>query len=181
MSSAAPHHLYAVGTLTDRGTPFRVREHPAWSGPEAQREVCAALGVTPEQTVKTLAFTTPDDRLVLVAVPGHARLRYGAVARAAGVRRADLAPAGAERLAALGAEPGGVCPVVPDEDAVVIVDASVPGMGPIHCGSGRADTSIEIDACDLLAAVPGAVLAEVTDVPAPVEGDGAERGRAMGA
>lgn len=143
---------------------FRLRTHTARDTP---REVCEELGVGLDETVKTLAFTVPGDRLVLAALPGHARLRYGPLARAAGVRRADLTPATPARLAVLGMEPGGVCPVTADEEAVVVLDASVPGMGRVHCGSGRRDSSVEIDAAELVALLPTARTADIADAPPP--------------
>ncbi|MFD7548772.1 YbaK/EbsC family protein [Streptomyces sp. NPDC059816] len=129
-------------------------------------EVCAALGVPLGRTVKTLAFVTPEDRLLLAALPGHARLRYGALARAAGVRRGDLSPADARRLARAGMQPGGVCPVSADRAAMVVFDRSVSSLGRVHCGSGRADSSIEIEAAELMAAVPGAATASIADLSA---------------
>ncbi|MFG3254904.1 aminoacyl-tRNA deacylase [Streptomyces sp. NPDC048172] len=150
--------------LEARGAVFKVHEHPDRT---ELREVCAGLGIGVERTVKTLAFVTGDDRLVLAAVPGHARLRYGALARAAGVRRADLKPAGAERLAVLGMEPGGVCPVSADSSATVVFDESVAGAGHamVFCGSGHRDSTIEIAASALVAAVPDARTAEIADLP----------------
>ncbi|MGW1808563.1 YbaK/EbsC family protein [Streptomyces sp. NPDC002078] len=148
--------------LTALGAVFRLCEHPGVVEPV---EVCAALGVPLERTVKTLAFVTPEDRLLLAALPGHARLRYGPLARAAGLRRGDLSPAGAGRLARAGMRPGGVCPVSSDGAALVVFDEAVGGLGRVHCGSGRADRSIEIEARALVAAVPAAVTAAIGDVP----------------
>ncbi|MEV5877575.1 YbaK/EbsC family protein [Streptomyces sp. NPDC052101] len=149
--------------LAALGVSFRLHEHPDVVVPV---EVCAALGVPLERTVKTLAFVTPEDRLLLAALPGHARLRYGALARAAGLRRADLSPADAGRLARAGMQPGGVCPVSADRAAVVVFDETVSRLGHVHCGSGRADSSIEIEAVQLLAAVPAARTAQIAGLPA---------------
>ena len=149
--------------LAALGVSFRLHEHPDVAGP---LEVCAALGVPLERTVKTLAFVTPEDRLLLAALPGHARLRYGALARAAGVRRGDLSPADAGRLARAGMRPGGVSPVSADRAAVVVFDESVGSLGRVHCGSGRPDSSIEIEVAELIAAVPTAATAPIADLPA---------------
>lgn len=142
-----------VEVLASRGVVFTAHPHPAL---DDARDVCATLGVALEETVKTLAFVTPQDQLVLAALPGHARLKYGALARAAGVRRADLRPASAERLAEVGMEPGGVCPVSADSAALVVFDESVADLGNVYCGSGRRDSSLELRAADLMAAVPSA-------------------------
>ncbi|WP_225847365.1 aminoacyl-tRNA deacylase [Streptomyces sp. HPF1205] len=161
MSDSAPTGPLKV--LTALGVPFALHEHP---GAVVPVEVCAALGVPLERTVKTLAFVTPDDRLVLAALPGHARLRYGALARAVGIRRTDLAPAGADRLARAGMLPGGVCPVSADPAAAVVFDETVGGLGRVHCGSGRPDRSIEIDVAELIGAVQQAATAQIADIPA---------------
>ncbi|MEU6548683.1 YbaK/EbsC family protein [Streptomyces sp. NPDC046915] len=139
--------------LAALGASFRLLEHPDVISP---LEVCAALGVPLQRTIKTLAFVTTEDRLLLAALPGHARLRYGALARAAGIRRGDLSPAGAGRLARAGMRPGGVCPVSADRAAMVVFDETVSSLGRVHCGSGRPDRSIEIEAVDLMAAVAAA-------------------------
>lgn len=157
-----PSPIGPLDILTALGAPFRLHEHPDALG---SLEACAALGVPLEQTVKTLAFVTPEDQLLLAALPGHARLRYGALARAAGIRRADLSPAGADRLARAGMRPGGVCPVSADRAAAVVFDETISGLGRVHCGSGRPDSSIEIDTADLMAAVPTAVSAPIADLP----------------
>ncbi|QHA09261.1 hypothetical protein GQF42_44230 [Streptomyces broussonetiae] len=148
--------------LASLGVSFRLHEHPHVTSP---LEVCAALGVPLERTVKTLAFVTPEDRLVLAALPGHARLRYGALARAAGIRRGELSPADAGRLARAGMQPGGVCPVSADRAALVVFDETVSSLGRVHCGSGRPDRSIEVEAAELMAAVPEAATASIVGFP----------------
>ncbi len=47
-----------------------LHEHPDVVDP---RDVCAVLGVPLERTVETLAWVTSEDRLLLAALPGHAR------------------------------------------------------------------------------------------------------------
>ncbi|MEV6949262.1 YbaK/EbsC family protein [Streptomyces sp. NPDC051172] len=148
--------------LTSLGVSFRLHKHPDVTSP---LEVCAALGIPLERTVKTLAFVTTEDRLLLAVLPGHARLRYGALARAAGIRRGDLSPADAGRLARAGMQPGGVCPVSADRAAMVVFDRTVSGLGRVHCGSGRRDSSIEIEAAELIAAVSEAATASIVSLP----------------
>ncbi|MER5468267.1 YbaK/EbsC family protein [Streptomyces sp. NPDC002685] len=142
---------------------FRLHEHPEFTNP---RDVCAALGVPLERTVKTLAFGTAEDRLLLAALPGHARLQYGALARAAGIRRNDLSPADTGRLARAGMRPGGVCPVSADRAAMVVFDETVSSLRRVHCGSGRPGSSIEIEVAELMAAVPTAATAPIAGLPA---------------
>ncbi|MET9081677.1 hypothetical protein ABZX77_07180 [Streptomyces sp. NPDC004237] len=106
------------------------------------------------------AFITPEDRLPPAALPGRARLRYGALARAVGIRRGGLSPARAGRLARAGTRPGGVCPVSADRAALVVPDGTVSGPGRVHGGS------IEIEAAELMAAVPGTATASIAGLPA---------------
>ncbi len=63
-------------------------------------------------------------------------------------------------------QPVGVCPVSADEAAVVVFDETVSGLGRVHCGSGRPDSSIEIEAAELMAAVPTAATAPIAGLPA---------------
>ncbi|MEU5400819.1 hypothetical protein ABZ348_16190 [Streptomyces sp. NPDC005963] len=53
-----------------------------------------------------------------------------------------------------------------DRAAVVVFDGSVSSLGRVHCGSGRADSSIEIEAAELMAAIPGAATASIADLSA---------------
>ncbi|MFG3295279.1 YbaK/EbsC family protein [Streptomyces sp. NPDC048179] len=144
--------------LASQGVPSRLREHPDVTWPV---EVCAALGAPPRRTVKALAFITPEDRLLLAALPSHARLRHGALARAVGVRRGGLLPAGAGRPARTGTRLGGGCPVSADRAAVVVCGGTVSGLGRVHGGSG-----VEIEAAELMADFPGATTASIADLPA---------------
>ena len=150
--------MSVTGTLEAAGIPYVVHTHPPIRGE-------ADLYLTQldwETSVKTLAFELPDGRLALVAVPGPARVQYGALARALGVSRSSLRQAGEHRVIALGMEPGGVSPICADPGVVVLVDASVVGMGTVYCGGGTSTTTIEIDA-DAIARVAAApIVAAVT-------------------
>jgi Cys-tRNA(Pro)/Cys-tRNA(Cys) deacylase len=108
-----------------------------------------------------LGFTLADGRVVLVGIPGPARLRYGDLARALGVARSHLAQAGPDAVAALGMEPGGLAPIAPDPAVTLVVDAAVPALGRVSCGGGTPTRSLVIDVADLLRASPTVVVAEV--------------------
>ncbi len=142
---------------------FGLHEQCEVTGPVA---VCAASGVPLERTVKPMAFVIPEGRLLSAAPPGHARLRYGALARTAGIRRNDLSPADAGWPARAGMQPDGVCPVSADRAAVVAFGRTVGSLRRVRCGSGRPGGSIEIGAAELTAAVPAAATASVVDLPA---------------
>jgi hypothetical protein len=53
-----------------------------------------------------------------------------------------------------------------DRAAAVAFDGTVSSLGHVHCGSGRTDSSIEIDAGELMAAVPGAATASIVGLRA---------------
>ncbi len=138
--------------------PYVVHEHPAIRT-EADLHL---TGLSFQTSVKTLAFELPDGRLALVAVPGPARIQYGAVARALGIARSALRPADEARVVALGMEPGGVSPICADRDVVVLVDESVVDMGIVYCGGGTSTTTIEVRADAILAIAASPVVAAVT-------------------
>ncbi|MFF7972389.1 hypothetical protein [Streptomyces sp. NPDC007905] len=51
--------------------------------------------------------------------------------------------------------------------AVVVFDETVSGLGRVHCGSGRPDSTIGMDAAALIAAVPTAATAPVAEIRGP--------------
>ncbi len=141
-----------VQALEAAGIDFVLHTHPAArtaSDPHLTRFDHAT-------SVKTLAFELPDGRLALVGIRGEWRARYGAVAQALAVPRSKLRQAPPELLAVAGMEPGGVSPVCDAASVVVLLDAAVPGMGKVYCGGGTAETTLELDADDILrvAALP---------------------------
>ncbi len=150
--------MSVVEVLTSLRGPHVLHTHPPIRG-EADLHLTALDWTT---SVKTLAFVLPDDRLVLVGVPGPAKLAYGAVARALGVPRSALRPAPEARLAALGMEPGGVSPICADPAVTVLFDGAVPPMGRLYCGGGTPELTVELDSSDLVHIAPGALVADIT-------------------
>jgi Cys-tRNA(Pro)/Cys-tRNA(Cys) deacylase len=150
--------MSVTGALDAAGIPYVVHTHPPIRGE-------ADLHLTQldwETSVKTLAFELPDGRLALVAVPGPARVQYGAIARALGVSRSALRQADERRVIALGMEPGGVSPICSDPDVIVVLDESVVGMGKVYCGGGTSTTTIEIDADAIAQVALSPIIAAVT-------------------
>lgn len=145
-------------TLDAAGIPYVVHTHP----PIRTEADLHLTGLEFATSVKTLAFELPDGRLALVAVPGPAKVQYGAVARALGVSRSALRQADEDRVVALGMEPGGVSPICGDPDVLVVVDESVVGMGQVFCGGGTSTTTLQIDAGAISAVAAGPIIAAVT-------------------
>jgi Cys-tRNA(Pro)/Cys-tRNA(Cys) deacylase len=112
-------------------------------------------------SVKTLAFGLVSGGIVLAAIPGPGRVRYGQLAAAVGARRQDVRPAGPDLLGRLDMEPGGVTPLCAHPSVTVVVDSAVTGMGRVLCGSGRSDCTLEMASSDVLGVVPGIVVADI--------------------
>lgn len=150
--------LVSVVVLDAAGASYRVHRHP----PVMRAEDHAISGLDPVHSVKTLAFAIPDEQVVLVALPGLARLGYGQLARALGSSRSQLKPASAEQLARLGMKPGGVCPFSLDPSVRVVVDSRVVELPVVYCGSGDPHATIELAPHQLLRACPTAVVADLS-------------------
>lgn len=145
----------AVAVLERAGVPYRLHHHP----PVRTEADLHLTGLDVETSAKTLAFRLPDDRLVLAAIPGPARLRYGNLARVLGVPRSALRPAAPERLGALGMEPGGVGPVCDDPAVQLVLDSGL--SGTLFCGSGLPEVSVELLASDLARVSPTALFGDL--------------------
>lgn len=117
-----------------------------------------------ENSVKTLAFHVEEGRVVLAAIPGPARINYGALAKSLGVARSRLAGAGPEILAGLGMAPGGVCPIptVGPEVVTIVFDNEVPVMGRVYCGGGGPDVTFALQAHDLVSLWPNPQFGAIT-------------------
>lgn len=152
----------AAGILAAAGADFRVHHHPPVRTAE---DIRSLTGFSIERSVKVMVFTTDEQQVVLAAFPGQARLRYGQLAAALGVRRKALTPAGTDVLRRMGMEPGGVSPVCADPDVTVVLDSAVPGMGRVFCGSGRADHTLEVAAADLVRLARNPVIYGISALP----------------
>lgn len=152
--------LAPVRVLREAGVEFRLHRHLA----ARNADELQLTGLSLEFSAKTLAFLLPDDRVLLAAIPGTARLRYPLLARAVGVSRSALRPAPTDRLAALGMAPGGVTIFTSDRHCVIVVHAGLLELPRIYCGSGSAELSVELSPEALLSAVVEPV---ITDLCSP--------------
>lgn len=148
-------------TLARVGVRFERYAHPATLTVEdIQRDTDFPL----ESSVKTLAFTLGADEIVLAAVPGPARLDYGALARALGVSRSSLKRAEPATVARLGCAAGGLSPV-PTTDpplAAIVFDTRVPDLGWVYCGGGDPTVTLALEASDLVGLWPNARFASIS-------------------
>jgi Cys-tRNA(Pro)/Cys-tRNA(Cys) deacylase len=102
--------------------------------------------------VKTVAFRTRNNGIVLAAVRGNRRVDYPRLAVLLGINRRDLSPLSPEEVRELlGVEPGSVSPISNREDAVLLIDEEALTIRPtLYCGIGRPDRTLEIAPDDLV-------------------------------
>ncbi|MHC5702406.1 aminoacyl-tRNA deacylase [Streptomyces tirandamycinicus] len=157
-------HSTALRLLEGAGAAYIVHRHePIRTG----EDILAHTAFTQENvvhSVKTLAFSSGSDSIVLASIPGPGRIRYGQLAAAVGVRRSDIRPASPEILQRLGMEPGGVTPLCADPLVTVVFDTAVTTMGRVLCGSGSSDHTLEADLSDIMKAVPQRVVADIASL-----------------
>ncbi|MCI3223486.1 aminoacyl-tRNA deacylase [Streptomyces sp. NP-1717] len=140
------------------GCAYTVHEHAA-AHSVAERQ---ALPFPWTQAVKTLAFTTPNVPLLLVALRAEDRVDFANLTAATGTSRSRLRTADAARLAAEGLVPGGVPPVSHRPGVSCLIDTAVAEPArPVYCGAGSADRTLQIDSA-VLARLPRAQVAPVS-------------------
>ncbi|MCB5167017.1 YbaK/EbsC family protein [Streptomyces bambusae] len=151
-----PEALWRAVLDTD-GCTYAVHTHaPAHSVAERQ-----ALPFPWSQAVKTLAFTTPDVALLLVVLRAEDRVDFARLAAVLGTSRSRLRPADPELLAAEGLVPGGVPPVSHRPGVPCLIDTAVAEAdGPVYCGAGTADRTLQLDSA-VLVRLPRARVASV--------------------
>ncbi|MFF0088073.1 aminoacyl-tRNA deacylase [Streptomyces canus] len=111
------------------------------------------------QAIKTLAFTTPDTPLLLVALRAQDRVDFARLAAALGTSRSRLHTADVDLLTAEGLVPGGVPPVSHRSGVPCLIDTAVAEPDrPVYCGAGAADRTLQIDSA-VLARLPRAQVA----------------------
>lgn len=128
--------------LDAAGVPYELFRHP---DAVTFEEVLRAMGFPPDQMIKTVAFRTGPDALLLASLPSPRRLSYGALARAAGVSRGRMRPADAADLRLLGMEVGGVSPITRVAGVTAVFDASMVEAPHAYLGSGRAGESLKVE------------------------------------
>ena len=118
----------------------------------------AALGVKPEQVIKSLLFLV-DDSPYLVIVRGTARVNTSKLLQALGAREARLAKK-AEVEAITGFPVGGTPPFAHRQSVPVLIDRGVLLLEEIYAGGGSDDVMLRLHVADLVRAT-GARLTDV--------------------
>jgi Cys-tRNA(Pro)/Cys-tRNA(Cys) deacylase len=135
--------------LTKSSVPFVIHAHKAMRTVEDMARN-PLFDLT--RIVKTVAFRTRNNGIVLAAVRGNRRVDYPRLAALLGINRRDLSPLSPEEVREfLGVEPGSVSPVSASKDAVVLIDEEALTIRPtLYCGIGRSDRTLEIAPGDLV-------------------------------
>jgi Cys-tRNA(Pro)/Cys-tRNA(Cys) deacylase len=111
-------------------------------------EAATALGVPPEQVLKTL-LAKVDGRLVVAVVPVSGSLDLKALAAAAGGKRAELAEA-AEAERSTGYVVGGISPLGQRKALPTVVDESALGFATVMISAGKRGLQVELPPGDLV-------------------------------
>ncbi|MBI1919599.1 MAG: YbaK/EbsC family protein [Geobacter sp.] len=138
------------------GLPFVIHAHAAT---RTMEDAAQNLSFDVARIVKTVAFRTRYDGLVLAALRGTRRVDYPRLAALVGVNRRDLASLSPEEVREqLRIEPGSVSPLPLREDTTILIDDDVLTILPtIYCGIGRPDRTLEMAPADLVSLAGGRV------------------------
>jgi Cys-tRNA(Pro)/Cys-tRNA(Cys) deacylase len=149
--------------LEGLGIPFELREYEV--DPEDLSAVAVAkkVGMPPEQVFKTLLATDGHDH-VFAVLPGSCELDLRKLARAAGMRRAELAPIG-DLQPLTGYIRGGVTVFGARKNFPVLADEAIELFDEISVSAGVRGTQILLAPGDYLRA-SGAAVADLVRGPA---------------
>lgn len=150
----------AIAALESAGVSFEVTEYEPDTTADGHGDaLVAATGLDPTRAAKTLVALV-DDRPVVAVVPIAQSLDLKALARAAGGKRATLAPSEeAERWT--GSVVGGIAPLGHRRRLPVYIEASIADGDTVHVSGGRRGLEISIGPADLVR-VTGATTAPIS-------------------
>lgn len=109
-------------------------------------KAAAALGVEPERIAKTLAFTTKDGPVLVVAA-GDARMNNRAFKQTFGEKMRFVS--GEETEEQVGHPPGGVCPFGAKEGVRIYLDTSLQKFETVYPACGSVNSAIELSIGEL--------------------------------
>lgn len=114
------------------------------------QEAADKLGVPASRVFKTLVVALDNKTLAVAVLPVSAMLSMKQIARAAGAKKAAMAPqADVER--ATGYVLGGVSPLGQKKRLKTVIDASAEAFDTIYISAGRRGLEIELNPSDLKA------------------------------
>lgn len=150
----------AARILDGLGIPYRLQEYEV--DPEDLRAttVAAKIGMPAEQVFKTLLCAVGVGEYVFAVVPGDAELDFKKLARAAGVRKAEMAPL-KEVQPLTGYIRGGVTVFGAKKAYPAIADETIELFDEISVSAGHRGVQIVLAPADYLRAT-GATVADLT-------------------
>lgn len=151
-----------INAAKKAGIKYRIHEYS--HDPSAASyglEAAEKMGVAAERVFKTLIAQLETRELVVGVVPVNALLNMKRLAKAAGAKKADMAPA-ADVQRSSGYVLGGVSPLGQKKALRTFIDASAQQFETVYVSAGRRGLEIELAASDL-AALTRASFAELAD------------------
>ncbi len=150
----------AARILEGLGIAYRLQEYEV--DPEDLRatSVAAKIGMPPEQVFKTLLCAVGGGDYVFAVVPGDAELDFKKLARAAGVRKAEMAPL-KEVQPLTGYIRGGVTVFGAKKHYPAFADETIELFDEISVSAGHRGVQIVLAPADYLRAT-GAIVADLT-------------------
>jgi Ala-tRNA(Pro) deacylase len=132
--------------LTAQGVSFEIFEHePVYTNPA----MAEALGVSEGETVKSLVVKTKEGELMVVVLPGDARMDWKRAAAAAGTKKVSFAKP--EVVAeTVGCEVGCVPPFGHEQPLPVVMDPSLSRLETVYFNPGVHDRSYKVAVADLI-------------------------------
>jgi Cys-tRNA(Pro)/Cys-tRNA(Cys) deacylase len=142
----------ATRALVQAKIPFRLLTYPYDPHADAIGIAAAqALGLPAQQVLKTLVCALSDGQWAFAAIESDARLDLKALARALGVKSAELAdPRQAEKLT--GYVIGGISPLGAKRSLPLLVSAAAQNKAEILVNGGRRGLQIALNPNDLIRA-----------------------------
>jgi Cys-tRNA(Pro)/Cys-tRNA(Cys) deacylase len=154
--------------LESLNIPFTLQEYEVDpSNPQdlSALTVAKKIGMPPEQVFKTLLTTSGPDSYVFAVIPGNAELDFKKLARAAGLRKAEMVPL-KDVQPLTGYIRGGVTVFGAKKPFPVFVDETAILFDKISVSAGTRGTQIILSPDDYLRAT-GAQTADLTKDVAP--------------
>jgi Cys-tRNA(Pro)/Cys-tRNA(Cys) deacylase len=142
--SLAEAHVLRLGIAYT----LRRHSHPIRSLAEAASE----WGMVEEQIVRSLVFRLQDSSCILLLMPGPSQVAWGKLRHFLGVSRITTASAD-EVVAVTGYRPGTVSPFGLPKPLPLLADERLRALGEVTVGAGVPDTSLIMQASDLIAAL----------------------------
>jgi Cys-tRNA(Pro) deacylase len=121
----------------------------------------AAIGVAPEEILKSLLFVSSTGAAVLAIAAGTGRVNRAKLAAACGFGKLAMADAATVQRVT-GYPVGGVAPVGHAEPIPVVIDLAVMRLPMAYGGGGTEDVLLEIEP-NAIRRLTGATVAEIAD------------------